>query len=132
MPMALGGTRRAMALYGIPEWTRDGRHITMAIGLGSSRGAGLGSTMPPGASRPLTTAVGPTPVAVGAGYPVRWLSLQAGRRWLWSTRRRWSRSSAAAVGAPRFPSAVPPWAGCPWDRARGSEEHTSELQSLRH
>src|ERR1019366_9384094 len=39
---------------------------------------------------------------------------------MWSTRRRWSRSSAAAVGAPRFPSAVPPWAGCPWDRARST------------
>src|ERR1039458_5839589 len=98
MPMALGGTRRAMALYGIPEWTRDGRHITMAIGLGSSRGAGLGSTMPPGASRRLTTAAGPTPVAVGAGYPDRWPSLPADRREMWSTRRRWSRLSGGGGG----------------------------------
>src|ERR1019366_5246680 len=49
-----------------------GRRTAMGTGRGWSRGAGRGWTMLPGASRPSTTAAGPTTVAAGSGCPARW------------------------------------------------------------
>ena len=75
-----------------------GRRIAMAIGRGSIRGAGPGSTMRRGASRRSTTGAGRSSRAAGAGFRVR-------ARCAPSTRRRSSPSSAATTFALRCRSA---------------------------
>ena len=112
-PMAAGPTIPTMARSG--RRTRcppTGSRTVPARGPTRSPMAGPGSTNSRGASRPITTAAGPTATIAGCGCRRNAASVPC-------MRPRWSPSWAARNSPSR--SAIPapsPWAGSRWDRAR--------------
>ena len=100
MRTARGATTRPTATSGSRiAWPPAGRLTATATGHGSTPGAGRGSTTRRGASPSPTTVAGPTCAARGAGCPV---PCARGP----TTRRRWSRSSAATTSSSRSPAAT--------------------------
>ena len=90
-----GATSLVTVRSGIRRRCRPtGRPIATVIGVGSSRGAGRGSTTSLGGSRRSITAAGPISATAGAG-------LQARSSPVRSMRRPLSPSSAASIGACR-------------------------------
>ena len=88
-------TRRTATSGSRVAWPPAGRRIATAIGRGSTRGAGRGWTMPPGASPCPTTAAGRTSQRQrGAGCPARCARAP-------TMPRRWSPSWAAATSSSR-------------------------------